>query len=140
MDPLMSRIVVTIAVTLCLLVVAVAAALTAQRLLQLDTSATVVAGMGVLLFLHLVQTAYLRVRDRAEFRRRMDDLTRVEDEFSRPIQELTARVVALEQANLARPKVDPDHLMNEVDVLGTLVKHLAESVAEVDQRVDKLSG
>lgn len=136
----MSRIVVTTVVTFCLLVVAVAAALIAQRLLVLDRSATVATGIGVLLVLHVIQTAYQRVRDQAEFRRRMDDLQRVEDEFSRPIQELTARVVALEQANLARPKVDPDHLMNEVDVLGTLVKHLAESVAEVDQRVDKLSG
>jgi cyclic-di-GMP phosphodiesterase TipF (flagellum assembly factor) len=136
----MSRIVVTIAITLCLLIVAVAAALTAQRLAGLDTSATVVVGIGVLLVLHVIQTAYQRIRDQAEFRRRMDDLTRVEDEFARPIQELTARVVGLEQANLARPKVDTDHLMNEVDVLGTLVKHLAESVAEVDQRVDKLTG
>ncbi len=136
----MSRIVVTIAVTLCLLIVAAATALTAQRLSGLDTSATVAVGLGVLLLLHVFQTAYQRVRDQAEFRRRMADLNRVEDEFARPIQELTARVVALEQANRAKPKVDTDHLMNEVDVLGTLVKHLAESVAEVDQRVDRLTG
>lgn len=136
----MSRIIVTVVVTLCLLIIAVAAALIAQRLAGLDRSATVAVGFGVLLILHVIQTAYQRIRDQAEFRRRMSDLTRVEDEFARPIHELNARLVAVEQANLARPKVDTDHLMNEVDVLGTLVKHLAESVAEVDQRVDRLTG
>ena len=32
-----------------------------------------------------------------------------------------------------------EHILNEVDVLGTLVKHLAESVADVDQPVDAMA-
>ena len=136
----MSRIIVTVLVALCLIVIATAAALTIQRVAGTDTSGTIAVGIAVLLGLHVIQSAYQRLRDQAALKRRMDDLTRLEEELARPVQQLSARMAAVEQSLAARPTAALDQVLNEVDVLGTLVKHLAESVADVDQRVDAIAG
>jgi cyclic-di-GMP phosphodiesterase TipF (flagellum assembly factor) len=135
----MSRVIVTVAVTAFIVVIALAAALTVRRVAGIDANGTIAIGIGVLVVLHLIQSAWQRLRDQAELRRRMEDLARLEDGLARPIHQLTGRVMALEQAVAGRPVAEMEHILNEVDVLGTLVKHLAESVADVDQRVDAMA-
>jgi cyclic-di-GMP phosphodiesterase TipF (flagellum assembly factor) len=136
----MSRVIVTVAVTAFIVVIALAIALTVGRVAGIDANGTIVIGIGLLVVLHIIQSAWQRLRDQAELRRRMDDLDRLEDGLTRPIQQLASRVTAVEQVAAGRPVAEMEHLLNEVDVLGTLVKHLAESVAEVDQRVDAMAG
>jgi cyclic-di-GMP phosphodiesterase TipF (flagellum assembly factor) len=136
----MSRVIVTVAVTAFTVVIALATALTVRRVAGIDVNGTIAIGVGVLVVLHIIQSAWQRLRDQAELRRRMDDLARLEDGLTRPIQQLAVRVTAVEQVAAGRPVSEMEHLLNEVDVLGTLVKHLAESVAEVDQRVDAMAG
>jgi cyclic-di-GMP phosphodiesterase TipF (flagellum assembly factor) len=136
----MSRAIATVAVTAFIVIIALAVALTARRVAGIDANATIAIGVGVLVVLHIIQSAWQRLRDQAELRRRMEDLARLEDGLTRPIQQLTSRVAAVEQVAAGRPVSEMEHLLNEVDVLGTLVKHLAESVAEVDQRVDTMAG
>jgi cyclic-di-GMP phosphodiesterase TipF (flagellum assembly factor) len=136
----MSRTIVTVAVTVCIAIIAVAAALTARRVAGIDVNGTIAVGVGVLTVLHIVQTAWQRLRDQAELRRRLDDLARLEDGLARPIQQLTERVSALERTATGKPVAELEQILNEVEVLGTLVKHLAESVADVDQRVDAIAG
>jgi cyclic-di-GMP phosphodiesterase, flagellum assembly factor TipF len=117
---------------LCMAIIA--ASLGAVAYLTAGLSAIEAAACGVTAL--SILTAYNafagRARDRADLNGRITDLSRGTADLARQVGELGRRVIATEAAVTQvgeRSRTATDPLAVEIEVLGTLVKQLAESVA-----------
>ncbi len=92
--------------------------------------------VGVLLTLMLVHYQISRVRDRLIIDEQMDDLTRLKLSLTKDVQDVRELTEQLEQTVASRMRGEMDPILAELDLMGTLVKQLAESCAEIDERVE----
>ncbi len=92
--------------------------------------------VGVLLTLMLVHYQISRVRDRLIIDEQMDDLTRLKLSLTKDVQDVRELTEQLEQTVATRMRGEMDPILAELDLMGTLVKQLAESCAELDERVE----
>jgi cyclic-di-GMP phosphodiesterase TipF (flagellum assembly factor) len=92
--------------------------------------------VGVLLTLMLVHYQISRVRDRLIIDEQMDDLTRLKLSLTKDVQDVRELTEQLEQTVTTRMRGEMDPILAELDLMGTLVKQLAESCAELDERVE----
>ncbi|MCV6575700.1 MAG: hypothetical protein OIF58_08200 [Cohaesibacter sp.] len=92
--------------------------------------------VGLLLTLMLIHYQISRVRDRLIIDEQMDDLTRLKLSLTKDVQDVRELAEQLEQTVASRMRSEMDPILAELDVMGTLVKQLAESCAELDERVD----
>ncbi|SNY92464.1 EAL domain-containing protein [Cohaesibacter sp. ES.047] len=95
---------------------------------------------GILLTLLLIHYQISRVRDRMMLDEQMDDLTRLKLGLTKELQDVRemARQLDEDVAKRVRDEIEP--LLSELDVIGTIVKQLAETCAELDERVQTGEG
>jgi cyclic-di-GMP phosphodiesterase TipF (flagellum assembly factor) len=119
-------------VGLCMLIIAASLGAVAYLLLGLSPVEALACGVTVLSLLTAYNAFAGRARDRADIAQRITDLSRGTGELARQVGEQGRRLIALEVAvgqGAERSRAVTDPLAAEIEVLGTLVKQLAESVA-----------
>nr|WP_321462744.1 EAL domain-containing protein [uncultured Cohaesibacter sp.] len=92
---------------------------------------------GILLTLLLVHYQISRVRDRLMLDEQMDDLTRLKLALTKEVQDVRDMARELDSTVTNRLEKEMEPILAELDVIGTLVKQLAESCADLDDRVQK---
>ncbi|WP_157967673.1 EAL domain-containing protein [Cohaesibacter intestini] len=92
---------------------------------------------GILLTLLLVHYQISRVRDRMMIEEQMDDLTRLKLTLTKEVQDVRELAHRLESDLDERVNRDIEPVLAELDIIGSLVKQLAESCAELDERVQE---
>ncbi len=95
---------------------------------------------GVLLTLLLIHYQISRVRDKMIIEEQMDDLTRLKLALTKEVQDVRELAHRLESDLDERVNRDIEPVLNELEIIGTLVKQLAESCAELDERVQEGDG
>jgi cyclic-di-GMP phosphodiesterase TipF (flagellum assembly factor) len=119
-------------VGLCMVVIAAALGAAAYLTIGLSDIEAAAVALTVLSLLSAYSAFAGRRRDRAELSHQITELSRGTTDLAHQVGDLGRRVVALEGTggqNPARPEASTDALAEEIEVLGTLVKQLAESVA-----------
>ncbi|MCT4654754.1 MAG: EAL domain-containing protein [Cohaesibacter sp.] len=96
--------------------------------------------VGILLTLMLVHYQISRVRDRLIIDEQMDDLTRLKLSLTRDVQDVRELGERLEHSLSERVQSEMGPILAELDLIGSLVRQLAESCAELDERVEKNEG
>ncbi len=91
---------------------------------------------GILLTLLLIHYQISRVRDRVMIDEQMDDLTRLKLGLTKELQDVREIAKQLDDDVATRMRQEVEPILAELDVIGTLVKQLAESCAELDERVN----
>nr|WP_321445323.1 EAL domain-containing protein [uncultured Cohaesibacter sp.] len=92
---------------------------------------------GVLLTLLLIHYQISRVRDKMIIEEQMDDLTRLKLALTKEVQDVRELANRLESDLDERVNRDIEPVLAELEIIGTLVKQLAESCAELDERVQE---
>ena len=92
---------------------------------------------GIFLTLLLVHYQISRIRDRMMIEEQMDDLTRLKLTLTKEVQDVRELAQRLEGDIEERMKQDVEPILAELDIIGSLVKQLAESCAELDERVQE---
>nr|WP_320143143.1 EAL domain-containing protein [uncultured Cohaesibacter sp.] len=95
---------------------------------------------GMLLALLLVHYQISRVRDRMMLDEQMDDLTRLKLALTKEVQDVREMARELDSTVSGRLEKEVEPILAELDVIGTLVKQLAESCADLDERVQQGEG
>ena len=131
----MRRILLSALTGLFLFITAALAAYSVRRVFDLDVGTMISVGIGVLFGLGLVQSAFRRLRDEALLNRRLQDLGFLEGRAAADVQALSARLATVEDQLAERSGVEVEAILGEVELLSSLVKNLAESVAEVEEKL-----
>jgi len=125
------------AIFIAVCMVLIAASLGAVMFLafKLDGRSSAIVGLATLIGLALYHSISGRLRDRADLGDQIADLSRGTADLARQVAELSRRLNAVETSvsntvSRARGAVDP--LAAEIGELGSLVRHLADSVAAHD--------
>jgi cyclic-di-GMP phosphodiesterase TipF (flagellum assembly factor) len=119
-------------VGLCMLIIAASVGAVTYLLLALSPVEAAACGVTVLSLLTAYNAFAGRARDRADIAQRITDLSRGTGELARQVGEQGRRLLAAEAAIAQVPerlRTASDPLAAEIEVLGTLIKQLAESVA-----------
>ena len=95
---------------------------------------------GILLTLLLVHYQISRVRDRMMLDEQMDDLTRLKLALTKEVQDVREMARELDSTVSSRLEKEVEPILAELDVIGTLVKQLAESCADLDERMQQGEG
>jgi cyclic-di-GMP phosphodiesterase TipF (flagellum assembly factor) len=119
-------------VGLCMVIIAASLAAVAYLLLGLSPVESAASGVTALSLLTAYNAFAGRARDRADIAQRITDLSRGTGELARQVGEQGRRLAGVEAATGQTPervRAASEPLAAEIEVLGTLVKQLAESVA-----------
>nr|WP_321526403.1 EAL domain-containing protein [uncultured Cohaesibacter sp.] len=127
------------AVFIAICMVAISASVGAMLHFKFGLSITEASpfSFGVLLTLLLVHYQISRVRDRLMLDEQMDDMTRLKLSLTKEVQDVRDMARQLNASVAERLEKEMEPFLAELDVIGTLVKQLAESCAELDDRVQK---
>ena len=96
-----------------------------------------VLGLGLLLVLVLVQQFLERRRDRDWLEARIDEIAAVVGDGQSELSRLSNRLSRIEQSLPQRVREESEPLAAEVEVVGQLLKQVAETLAELESRVDR---
>lgn len=119
-------------VGLCMVVIAAALGAAAYLAIGLSEIEAAAVALTVLSLLSAFSAFAGRRRDRAELSHQITELSRGTADLARQVGDLGRRVVALEGASAQNPdrtEAGAGAFAEEIELLGTLVKQLAESVA-----------
>ena len=99
---------------------------------KVDGLTSAIVGLAALTGMALYNTVSNRLRDRGDLGGQIGDLSRGTADLARQVAEISRRLNAIESnvsatVNRARGAVDP--LASEIGELGTLVRHIADTVA-----------
>ncbi len=122
-------------IAICMVVIAASVGAVFHFRFGLSISEAASIGFGVLLTLLLIHYQISRVRDRMVIDEQMDDLTRLKLSLTKEVQDVRELAQHLEKTVEGQVQNEVDPILAELDVLGSLVKQLAESCAELDDRV-----
>jgi cyclic-di-GMP phosphodiesterase TipF (flagellum assembly factor) len=103
----------------------------------LPLSEAAVLGLGMLLVMVLVQQYVERQRDRDWLDLRIQEIGAVAGDGQAEIAKLAGRLNRLEQALPQRVREETEPLSAEVEVIGQLLKQVAETLAELEAKVDR---
>ena len=122
-------------IAVCMVVIAGSLGAVLFLAFKLDARTSAIAALGLLMAMALYNTISNRLRDRTDLGDQIADLSRGTGDLARQVAELARRLNAVETSvsntvSRARGAVDP--LAAEIGELGTLVRHLADSVAAHD--------
>ena len=125
------------AVFIAICMVAISASIGAIFYLSVGLSIPEAApiSFGVLLTLLLIHYQITRVRDRLMLDEQMDDITRLKLGLTKELQDVREMTQRLEDDLSNRMEKEVEPILAELDLIGALVKQLAESCAEIDERV-----
>ncbi|MBM3530041.1 MAG: EAL domain-containing protein [Alphaproteobacteria bacterium] len=129
-------------IAVCMVLIAASLGTVLYLLLGLGVTEAGFLALGVLVALVFYNTMSARLRDRAELGAQIADLSRGTADLSRQVAELARRTTAIEgqgdkiadnAAERTRAVTEP--ITVELGELGTLVKHLAETVAVLEVKL-----
>lgn len=100
-----------------------------------DLGAAVIVGTAILIAEFLVNIMVMRTRDLSEARQRNDVVSRSMGQIDQDLQNLEHRLTAIEQGFPARARAELEPIFIEIEVLGTLVKQIAEAVADLETQI-----
>ncbi|WP_316861458.1 EAL domain-containing protein [uncultured Cohaesibacter sp.] len=92
---------------------------------------------GILVTLLIIHYQISRVRDRVILDEQMDDITRLKLTLTKEVQDVRELARDLNDTLSERLEKEVEPVLGEMEILGTIVKQLAESCAELDERMDK---
>ncbi len=123
----------TILILIAMLVTAGSLAVVLNIWFGFPLAQALVLSVGALIVLMIAHVQFERRRDRREMDARVAELSiAINDEVDR----IALRVVKLDQNVTARIRDEHEPLAAEVEVLGHLMKQVAEAVAEIETRID----
>jgi cyclic-di-GMP phosphodiesterase TipF (flagellum assembly factor) len=121
-------------VALCIVVIALSVGMIVWTQTGLGIPTAIASVLGGMLALGAVQGQLVRIRDRRAIDRQLDQVARSIATIQGELVALDRRVGAME-VQARRPQLDPQPMVEEIEILGTIVKQIAETVAEVDERL-----
>ena len=133
-------------VSFCILVIAVSIGAVMNRQLGFSLAEAIAIAMTAAVVLVVIQFHVLRRRDNAYLLNRIEDLSDQVEDF---LDEITTFRVRLEEAEKVvaekahaevskRAKLHVDPLMSEHEMLGELVKQMADAVSGIDERMENV--
>jgi cyclic-di-GMP phosphodiesterase TipF (flagellum assembly factor) len=125
----------TIFIAICMVLIAASLGLMVHSLAGLTVSESAIVALTALTFLILYNAVSMRLRDRTDVGSQIADLSRGTADLARQVAEFGRRMSALEarvSANDANGQERVQTVAGEISELGSLVKHLASSVAAHD--------
>ncbi|EGP10108.1 diguanylate phosphodiesterase [Bradyrhizobiaceae bacterium SG-6C] len=125
----------TIFIAICMVLIAASLGLLVHSLAGLTVSESAIVALTALTFLILYNAVSMRLRDRTDVGGQIADLSRGTADLARQVAEFGRRMSALEarvSANDANGQERVQTMAGEISELGSLVKHLASSVAAHD--------
>ncbi|WP_237154585.1 EAL domain-containing protein [Oryzibacter oryziterrae] len=97
-------------------------------------------GLGFLFVLLLAQQLAERRKDRQWLETRIDEISAVAGDSNTEIAKLSSRLTRLEQTLALRVREENEPLAAEVEVVGHLLKQVAEGLAELETQVERKVG
>lgn len=126
-------------IAICIVIIAMSVGAIVWLQTDLGLFAGIATALGLLLTVLSGHFHFSRQRDRALTDRQIDELARRTSVVAGEIAAIERRLYALETAH-RRPSQDVAPIAEEVELLGALVKQIAESMADLDLRVDAQAG
>ena len=103
-----------------------------------DLGDATIVGTAILVAEYLVNLQVVRTRDRNRTQRQVDMVSRGVVQINQEVQSLENRLSAFENGFPARARDEIEPVFVEVEVLGTLVKQIAEAVADLETQVTEM--
>ncbi len=126
----------TIFIAICMVLIAASLGLMLYSLAGLAVSESAIVALTALTFLILYNAVSMRLRDRTDVGSQIADLSRGTADLARQVAEFGRRMSAIEtrlSATDANGQERIQTVAGEISELGSLVKHLASSVAAHDE-------
>ena len=124
-------------IAICMVAIAASAGAVFYYKFGLSIPESAPISFGILLTLLLVHYQISRVRDRMMLDEQMDDLTRLKLGLTKELQDVREMARHLEKSVTDRVEDEMEPILAELELMGSLVKQLAESCADLDERMDK---
>jgi cyclic-di-GMP phosphodiesterase TipF (flagellum assembly factor) len=126
-------------IALCVIVIAASLGAVGFLLFGLTVTEATVVALTAMTALALYNTVSARLRDHSRVGEQISDLSRGTADLARQVGEIGRRLSAVEAQDGARKARAPNDAMTaEIGELGTLLKELAETVADHDARLVEL--
>jgi cyclic-di-GMP phosphodiesterase TipF (flagellum assembly factor) len=129
-------------VAVCMAIIAGSAGVTAYFYLGVTTSEAATIAIATLTALALYNVVSTRIGMRSAVGRQLADLSRGVADLARQVAEIGRRLAAMEgrvESAVERTRAATDPISMEIDELGGLLKHLAETVAAHQTTLDVLA-
>lgn len=126
----------TIFIAICMVLIAASLGLILYSVAGLTVSESGLVALTALTFLILYNAVSLRLRDRSDVHGQISDLSQGTADLARQVAEFGRRLGAVEVRLASNDTSGQDRLhsvMGEIEELGSLVQHLANSVAAHDE-------
>jgi cyclic-di-GMP phosphodiesterase TipF (flagellum assembly factor) len=126
----------TIFIAICMVLIAASLGLLLYSLAGLTVAESAIVALTALTFLILYNAVSMRLRDRTDVGSQIADLSRGTADLARQVAEFGRRMSAIEtrlSATDANGQERVQTVASEISELGSLVKHLASSVAAHDE-------
>lgn len=123
-------------VAICMTVISGSLAVVARISMGFTLGESLAVAFALLLVMLITHYQITRFRDKAQLQFQMDELTRVKLAVAREFKSIQDRAVALDESVKQKVQDEVDPVLAEVEVLGTLVKQMAESLAGLEDRIN----
>jgi cyclic-di-GMP phosphodiesterase TipF (flagellum assembly factor) len=126
-------------IAICVILIAVSVGAIGYLVFRLSGAESAIVALTVMTALALYNIVSVRLRDRNDVGEQISDLSRGTADLARQVGEIGRRLNAIEaQEGARRSRAPNDALAAEIGELGTLVKQLAETVANHDTRFGEI--
>jgi cyclic-di-GMP phosphodiesterase TipF (flagellum assembly factor) len=129
--------VATILVVFAMAVTAVSVAVVLSVQFAVPASQSVTIGVCLLLAMALVHVQMMRRRDRRWMEGRIAEISAVAGDVNAEVDRMAAKMAKLDGGLPARIRHETEPLAGEVEVLGHLMKQIAETLADLEISVDR---
>lgn len=126
-------------IAICVILIAVSFGAIGYLVFRLSGVESAIVALAVMTALALYNTVSSRLRDRNRVGEQISDLSRGTGDLARQVAEIGRRLSAVEAQDGGRHQRAPsDAMAAEIGELGTLLKELAETVADHDARLAEI--
>lgn len=126
-------------IAICVILIAVSFGAIGYLVFRLSGVESAVLALAVMTALALYNTVSARLRDRSRVSEQISDLSRGTADLARQVAEIGRKLNAIEAQDGSRqPRAPSDAMAAEIGELGTLLKELAETVADHDARLAEI--
>ncbi len=126
-------------IAICVILIAASFGAIGYLVFRLSGVESAIVALAVMTALALYNTVSARLRDRSRVGEQISDLSRGTGDLARQVAEIGRRLSAVEAQDGGRHQRAPsDAMAAEIGELGTLLKELAETVADHDARLAEI--
>ena len=126
-------------IAICVILIAASFGAIGYLVFRLSGVESAVLALAVMTALALYNTVSARLRDRSRVGEQISDLSRGTADLARQVAEIGRKLNAIESQDGGRqPRAPSDTMAAEIGELGTLLKELAETVADHDARLAEI--